>query len=94
MSKTKIPEQGFTLVDLMALAHERAVFMHIGVAGPDVGKIPAEVTVQFSSALKDNPMAFSFVLDGNNPHLNLGVSIQLLKKLDEFAPRRSKLIVL
>lgn len=88
------PPEGFTLVDLCALAHERAVQIHIGVAGQDIGKLPAEVTVQFSQAKRSDVDAFSFVLDPRNPRLNLGMSIQLLKRLNEFAPRRSKLIVL
>ena len=34
------------------------------------------------------------VHDRHNPRLNLGMSMQVLKRLDAFAPRRSKLIVL
>ena len=88
----KVPAEGFTLVDLMALAHERAVYIHIGVAGPDIAKIPAEVTVQFSKAGKD-PVAYSFVMDAKNQRLNLGVSVQLLSRLNEYAPRQARLIV-
>ncbi len=88
------PPEGFTLVDLCALAHERAVQIHIGIAGRDVGKVPAEVTIQFSQARRDDVDAFSFVMDRHNPRLNLGMSMQVLKRLDAFAPRRSKLIVL
>lgn len=88
------PPEGFSLLDLCRLAHERAVYMHIGVARPDVGKTPPEITIQFSKATKEQPIAFSFMLDRSNPRLNLGMSMQLLRKLDEFAPRRSKLIVL
>jgi len=88
------PPEGFTLLDLMALAHERAIQIHIGVAGQDIGKVPAEVTVQFSQAKRSDVVAYSFVMDAKNPRLNLGMSMQLLRRLDEFAPRRSKLIVL
>lgn len=87
-----IPQEGFTIVDLMALAHERAVYIHIGVAGPDIGKLPAEVTVQFSKAGKD-PVAFSFAMDAKNKRLNFGVSVQLLARLNEYAPRPMRLVV-
>lgn len=90
----RIPPEGYNLHDLMHLAHERCIQIHIGVAGQDVGKTPPEVTIMFSKATAEKPLAFSFVLDKANPRLNLGMSMQLLRKLDEFAPRRSKLIVL
>lgn len=86
------PKEGLTLEDLCRVAAEFAVYIHIGVALPNVGRLPLRVTLQLSSPAKEKPVAFAFDLVNGNPRLNYAMSVLFLKEVREFAPR--KIIVL
>jgi hypothetical protein len=87
-----VPKEGLTLEDLCRIAAEYAVYIHIGVALPDVGKTPIRITIQLSSPAREKPSAFSFDLEKGNPRLNYAMSVLFLREVRTYAPQ--KLIVL
>ena len=89
---TKMRPEGLTLEDLCRVAAERAVYLHIGVAKQDIGAHPPRVTVQLSTIMGDRVEAYAFDLERGNPRKNLMMSVQLMERIELFAPKR--LIVL
>lgn len=90
--KTKMRPEGLTLEDVMRIAAERGIYIHIGVATKDVGAHPPRVTVQLSTLKNDQSRAYSFDLVKGNTRQNLSISVLLMERINEFAPQR--LIVL
>ena len=74
MIKIPVPRPGFSLVDLCRLCAEHGVYMHIGVAGVHLGADPVTITLQFTSEIHQDPVAFAHQLPVGQEHLNLGVS--------------------
>ena len=89
---TKIRPEGLTLEDVMRVAVERGIYIHIGVATKDIAANPPRVTVQLSTLKGERVEAYAFDLVRGNPRQNLSFSVLLMERVNLFAPKR--LIVL
>ena len=87
----KIPEKGFNLQDICGLAGYYAVYIHIGVADVDIARTPPTITLQVSSKLVPQPMAFSMAIDPQNPMMNKALSVALLEYVQKITPKRLRL---
>lgn len=89
---TKIRPEGLTLEDVMRVAAERGIYIHVGVATNDIAANPPRVTVQLSTLKNERVEAYAFDLVRGNPRQNLSFSVLLMERVNLFAPKR--LIVL
>lgn len=89
-----LPPAGFTLVDLCRICASHAVYMNIGVAIPDIALSPTRITIQLSQPKREDVEAFAIDMQPGNPRLNLAMSVLVMQRLERYAPKRSKLIVL
>lgn len=86
------PRNGFSLEDVCRLAHDYAVYIHIGVADQHVGQTPPTITIQVSSKISPDPKYFAMELERGNPRLNQAMSIHLHDYVKRISPRKLTII--
>ena len=86
------PRNGFSLEDVCRLAHDYAVYIHIGVADQHVGQTPPTITLQVSSKINPVPVAFAMDLVRNNARLNQAMSMHLHEYVKRISPRKLQII--
>lgn len=86
------PRNGYSLEDVCRLAHDYAVYIHIGVADQHVGQTPPTITIQVTSKLAPEPKVFAMELERGNARLNQAMSMHLHEYVRRVSPRKLQII--
>lgn len=94
-TRIPVPEGGYNLEHLCAIAIDQGLQLHIGVHKKDIAAAPPVITLQVSAVNPNGVVAFRSELHVSDPQMNMKLSAllaQAIEKLIAERPARLQLV--
>lgn len=93
-TRIPVPEGGYSLEQLCAIAIDHGVQLHIGVRKQDIAAAPPVITIQVSASSPDAVVAFRSELHVRDQEMNLKLSALLAQAIEKLVGQRPALLQL
>lgn len=87
-TRIPVPEGGYSLEQLCAIAIDHGVQLHIGVHKQDIAAAPPVITLQVSAMNPNGVVAFRHALNVSDPQMNLRLSALLAQHIEKLVGQR------